>query len=65
MVGFTGLIGTEWVIQLSIQVQRGLSVNLMHQSGGTMNIITDPTSFEKGGKFKQEERWFYENYFQL
>jgi hypothetical protein len=22
--------------------------------GGTMNIITDPTSFEKGGKFKQE-----------
>ena len=40
----------------SIQVQRGLSaVNLKTPSiGGTMNIITDPTSFEKGGKFKQE-----------
>ena len=40
----------------SIQVQRGLSaVNLATPSiGGTMNIITDPTSFEKGGKFKQE-----------
>ena len=39
-----------------IQVQRGLSaVNLATPSiGGTMNIITDPTSFEKGGKFKQE-----------
>ena len=35
----------------SIQVQRGLSaVNLATPSiGGTMNIITDPTSFEKGG----------------
>ena len=41
---------------VSIQVQRGLSaVNLATPSiGGTMNIITDPTSFEKGGKFKQE-----------
>jgi len=40
----------------SIQVQRGLSaVNLATPSvGGTMNIITDPTAFEKGGKFKQE-----------
>jgi len=40
----------------SLQVQRGLSaVNLATPSiGGTMNIITDPTSFEKGGKFKQE-----------
>ncbi len=40
----------------SIQVQRGLSaVNLATPSiGGTMNIITDPTSFAKGGKFKQE-----------
>ena len=54
MVGFTGLIGTEWVILPSIQVQRGLSVNLA-SIGGTMNIITDPTSFEKGGKFKQEK----------
>ena len=40
----------------SIQIQRGLSaVNLATPSiGGTMNIITDPASFEKGGKFKQE-----------
>jgi len=40
----------------SIQMQRGLSaVNLATPSiGGTMNIITDPTSHEKGGKFKQE-----------
>ena len=40
----------------SIQVPGGLSaVNLATPSiGGTMNIITDPTSFEKGGKFKQE-----------
>ena len=40
----------------SIQMQRGLSaVNLATPSiGGTMNIITDPASFEKGGKFKQE-----------
>jgi len=40
----------------SIQMQRGLSaVNLAAPSiGGTMNIITDPTSHEKGGKFKQE-----------
>jgi len=40
----------------SIQVQRGLSaVNLATPSiGGTMNVITDPTAFEKGGKFKQE-----------
>jgi len=40
----------------SIQMQRGLSaVNLATPSiGGTMNIITDPTRHEKGGKFKQE-----------
>ena len=40
----------------SIQMQRGLSaVNLATPSiGGTMNIITDPTALEKGGKFKQE-----------
>jgi len=40
----------------SIQMQRGLSaVNLATPSiGGTMNIITDPASHEKGGKFKQE-----------
>jgi len=40
----------------SIQVQRGLSaVNLATPSiGGTMNIITDPASFERGGKVKQE-----------
>jgi hypothetical protein len=40
----------------SVQVQRGLSaVNLATPSiGGTMNIITDPASFKKGGKFKQE-----------
>ena len=40
----------------SIQMQRGLSaVNLATPSiGGTMNIITDPASAEKGGKFKQE-----------
>jgi hypothetical protein len=40
----------------SIQIQRGLSaVNLATPSiGGTMNIITDPTRHEKGGKFKQE-----------
>ena len=40
----------------SIQMQRGLSaVNLATPSiGGTMNIITDPASLEKGGKFKQE-----------
>ena len=40
----------------SIQMQRGLSaVNLATPSiGGTMNIITDPASMEKGGKVKQE-----------
>ena len=40
----------------SIQMQRGLSaVNLATPSiGGTMNIITDPTAFEKGGLYKQE-----------
>lgn len=40
----------------SIQVQRGLSaVNLATPSiGGTMNIITDPTSLEAGGLYKQE-----------
>ncbi len=40
----------------SIQMQRGLSaVNLAAPSiGGTMNIITDPSSHEKGGRFKQE-----------
>ena len=40
----------------SIQMQRGLSaVNLATPSiGGTMNIITDPASHEKGGKYKQE-----------
>ncbi len=40
----------------SIQVQRGLSaVNLATPSiGGTMNIITDPTRYEKGGRYKQE-----------
>jgi hypothetical protein len=40
----------------SIQMQRGLSaVNLATPSiGGTMNIITDPASLEKGGKYKQE-----------
>jgi outer membrane cobalamin receptor len=40
----------------SIQMQRGLSaVNLATPSiGGTMNILTDPASHDKGGKFKQE-----------
>ena len=40
----------------SIQMQRGLSaVNLATPSiGGTMNIITDPASHSKGGKFRQE-----------
>ncbi|MBC8436738.1 TonB-dependent receptor plug domain-containing protein [bacterium] len=40
----------------SIEVQRGLSaVNLATPSiGGTMNIITDPASHEKGGKIKTE-----------
>jgi len=40
----------------SIQMQRGLSaVNLATPSiGGTMNIITDPAAYEKGGKVKQE-----------
>ena len=40
----------------SIQMQRGLSaVNLATPSiGGTMNIITDPASLERGGKYKQE-----------
>ena len=40
----------------SIQVQRGLSaVNLATPSiGGTMNVLTDPTAFDKGGRFKQE-----------
>jgi len=40
----------------SIQMQRGLSaVNLATPSiGGTMNIITDPASYDAGGKFKQE-----------
>lgn len=40
----------------SIQMQRGLSaVNLATPSiGGTMNIITDPVAFSRGGKFKQE-----------
>ncbi|MDP6586178.1 MAG: TonB-dependent receptor, partial [Anaerolineales bacterium] len=40
----------------SIQMQRGLSaVNLAAPSiGGTMNIITDPASQDKGGSFKQE-----------
>ena len=40
----------------SIQMQRGLSaVNLATPSiGGTMNIITDPAAYERGGKIKQE-----------
>ena len=40
----------------SIQMQRGLSaVNLATPSiGGTINILTDPASASKGGKFKQE-----------
>jgi len=40
----------------SIQMQRGLSaVNLATPSiGGTMNIITDPTAMQRGGKVKQE-----------
>ena len=40
----------------SIQMQRGLSaVNLATPSiGGTMNIITDPAAFDRGGKYKQE-----------
>ena len=40
----------------SVQMQRGLSaVNLATPSiGGTMNIITNPASQERGGKFKQE-----------
>jgi hypothetical protein len=40
----------------SIQMQRGLSaVNLAAPSiGGTMNILTDPTSRSRGGLFKQE-----------
>jgi outer membrane cobalamin receptor len=40
----------------SIQMQRGLSaVNLATPSiGGTINILTDPTAHEKGGKYKQE-----------
>jgi len=40
----------------SIQLQRGLSaVNLATPSiGGTMNIITNPASADKGGMFKQE-----------
>jgi hypothetical protein len=40
----------------SIQMQRGLSaVNLAAPSvGGTINIITDPTQHDKGGKYKQE-----------
>ena len=40
----------------SIQVQKGLSaVNLATPSiGGSMNIITDPSSQERRGMFKQE-----------
>ncbi|PID62584.1 MAG: TonB-dependent receptor [Ignavibacteriae bacterium] len=40
----------------SIQLQRGLSaVNIATPSiGGTMNIITDPTAAQFGGKLKQE-----------
>ena len=40
----------------SIQVQRGMSnVNLATPAiGGTLNIITDPASFQRGGSFKQE-----------
>ncbi|MEC7849011.1 MAG: TonB-dependent receptor [Candidatus Neomarinimicrobiota bacterium] len=40
----------------SIQMQRGLSaVNLTTPSiGGTMNIITDPTAYSRGGGFKTE-----------
>ena len=40
----------------SIQMQRGLSAgNLATPSiGGTMNIITDPAAYDKGGSFKQE-----------
>ena len=40
----------------AIQMQRGLSaVNLATPSiGGTMNIITDPAAYERGGKIKQE-----------
>jgi len=40
----------------SIQMQRGLSaVSLATPSiGGTINIITDPAAYTKGGKFKQE-----------
>jgi len=40
----------------SIQMQKGLSAqNLATPSiGGSMNIITDASAFEKGGSFKQE-----------
>jgi len=40
----------------SVQMQRGLSaVTLAVPSiGGTMNIITDPAQFSRGGKYKQE-----------
>ena len=40
----------------SIQVQRGMSaVNLAVPSiGGTMNILTDPTGLNRGGRLKQE-----------
>ena len=40
----------------SIQMQKGLSAqNLATPSiGGSMNVITDPSSQERGGKFKQE-----------
>lgn len=43
-------------VATSIQVQRGLSaVNLATPSiGGTMNILTDPASANKGGMVKQE-----------
>ena len=56
MVGYTGLIGTELEIQQpTSKFKEDYQVNLATPSiGGTMNIITDPTSFEKGGKFKQE-----------
>ena len=40
----------------SIQMQKGLSAqNLATPSiGGSMNVITDPSSQERGGRFKQE-----------
>ena len=46
--------------------KRTISKSTIPSIGGTMNIITDPTSLKKvESSNKNKEKWFYENYFQL